>query len=278
MPRRGASVPVSCQSGDDRFGALPTSYGAAMPAPPPPPPSLVRPVVAGVASTFTYDRATPFAPGRRRVLRLQPTRDQAVRAPCTGRVTFAGATPGGTAVAVRCGRWTVAVTGLRVTIRGRGARVRAGGAIGRSSSAPIGLSLRPAGDVFGYVDPAPRLRAPVSDRRFTPLGPSPRSRSPLSSARAAASVGVRFPSPVAVASPVRTGAGATAGPRVEGVTTVPTSSVTPGLVWGGLGLAALGLPVGARRGRRRARVSTGRRIAAGGRTVGVPGTHGGGLR
>ncbi|MEV4423689.1 hypothetical protein AB0L40_27530, partial [Patulibacter sp. NPDC049589] len=120
------------------------------------PPPLVRPVEGPVASRFSYDRAAPFLPGRRRIVRFSSAAGARVAAPCAGRITHAGRVPGGRAVALRCGAWSVTLTGVAPgTARGR--RVSAGVTVARATG-PVGLGLRRAADAFGYVDPLPLLR------------------------------------------------------------------------------------------------------------------------
>jgi hypothetical protein len=207
------------------------------------PPPLVRPVPGAVVAPFTYVRADPFAAGRRRVLRLRATEGASVRAPCSGRVRFAGRTPrGGYAVAVRCGPWSATVTGVAVATRRAGARVAAGTPVGRADGRrSVGLGLRLARDPFGYVDPAPRLREPPGPGAFSPLGPAPRGRP---TAPRVAPGPHAAPDPRAV--PVPRGAPVPRGvplPRSEPV-------AVPATAWAGLALAALGLPAGVA-GRRR---------------------------
>jgi hypothetical protein len=134
-------------------------------------------VVAG----FTFERGRPFAAGARRGVDLRAAPGAVVRAPCTGRVSFAGRVPGrGTAVTVRCGSLAATVLGL-----GRAA-VRAGAPVVRGSRLGVAdgrgrvrLGARRRGDRQGYVDPLGLLgsavRAPpaVVGRRFGPPGARP---------------------------------------------------------------------------------------------------------
>ncbi|WP_022929522.1 peptidoglycan DD-metalloendopeptidase family protein [Patulibacter americanus] len=216
------------------------------------PPPLVRPVPGAVVAAFTYVRADPFAAGRRRVLRLRAARGTPVRAPCSGRVRFAGRTPGGDAVAVRCGAWSATLTGLGAVTRRSGARVTAGAPVARAGGGRgVGLGLRLARDPFGYVDPAPRLGEPADPGTFSPLGPAPRGRR-------AAPRSAPVPGP-AVAPRPALGPRPTLAPRpaptvrpTPGRVVVPDGGAValPTVAWAGLGLAALGLPVGLA-GRRR---------------------------
>ena len=63
-----------------------------------------RPVPGGATGRFAYSRARRFAAGERRGVDLRAVRGAPVRAPCSGRVSFAGRVPGfGLGVSVRCG-------------------------------------------------------------------------------------------------------------------------------------------------------------------------------
>jgi len=236
-----------------------------------------------VASRFTYDRAQPFLPGRRRIVRFRVPPGTAVRAPCRGPVSHAGRVPGGRGVTVRCGAWSVTLTGVDPrTVRGRrvgrGTTVAtAAAATGRAAPATaraqpadssVGLGVRLASDAFGYVDPLPLLRDPEPAEPFSPVGPAPRVR-PMAPAVAPAArrVPALRPAPAgpvpatapvpgpdalrpALRFPVTSTATATA--------TATAAPATPLLAWVGLAVAALGVPAGAvglrvrRRERRRA--------------------------
>lgn len=197
------------------------------------PPPLVRPVEGPVASRFSYDRSSPFRRGRRRVVRFSVLPGADVRAPCSGRVTHAGRVPGGRAVAVRCGPWSVTLTGVAAAGVSRGRRVAGGTTVGRASSRSVGLGLRRASDAFAYVDPLPLLREPAPARRFVPLGPAPRVRPPATA-----------PAPVRAVPRLRVPApGPVVAPTSRPVAVPPPA--TPLAAWLGLALAALGLPAGA---------------------------------
>lgn len=186
------------------------------------PPPLVRPVAGPVASRYAYDRAAPFRRGARRVVRFRVPAGSPVRAPCAGRVSHAGTTPGGPAVAVRCGAWSVTLTGTVPHGVRRGQPVDPGARVGRARTTTVGLGLRRAADPFGYVDPLPHVGDPAPARRFTPLGPPPRGapdRAPALSPRPA-------PAPA---------------PGIPPVAPRPSAPVA---AWVGLVVAALGLPAG----------------------------------
>ncbi|MSW50400.1 MAG: hypothetical protein F2817_05845, partial [Actinobacteria bacterium] len=158
------------------------------------PPPLLRPVEGPVVSRFSYGRAAPFRPGRRRIVRLSAPPGARVAAPCRGRVSHAGRVPGARAggVTVRCGPWSVTLTGVDPAVA-RGRSVRRGVTVARARAAPVGLGLRRTADAFGYVDPLPLLRAPSPARRYEPVGPAPRPRTP-----APVAAPVARPAPVAV--------------------------------------------------------------------------------
>jgi Peptidase family M23 len=175
-----------------------------------------------VAARFAYSPRHPFAAAQRRGIDVAAAPGATVRAPCGGRVSFAGPVPGGRGlgVTVRCGALVATHLGLgRVAVR-RGARVAAGsrlGAVGRTGR--LRLGARRAAERFGYVDPLALLR----DERppagpDVPLGPAPRRPRVPAPLRP-----VARPRPVAVA---RRGAG------------VPASA------WAGLVVLAAGVPLG----------------------------------
>ncbi|MDO9409228.1 hypothetical protein [Patulibacter sp.] len=205
------------------------------------PPPLLRPVEGPVVSRFSYDRATPFRSGRRRIVRFRVPPGAVVRAPCRGRVTHAGRVPGGGGVTLRCGGWSVTLTGVDAQAT-RGRRAARGTTIARAGASPVGLGLRRTADPFGYVDPLPLLRAPEPAEPFVPLGPAPRVR-PVA------------PVPAPAARPL----------PVPAVLRVPVAPGAPAPVsaWVGLGVAALGLPAGAVGLRVRRRRVRGRAVVAG---------------
>lgn len=224
----------------------------------------VRPVDGPVLRAFDVgpDR---FAAGQHRGVDLGAAPGARVLAACGGRVSFAGRVPGGgRTVSVRCGALVATYQHLgRVAVR-RGEVVMAGGAIGRSGRAlprphvHLGARVAATGEyrdplaLFGGVVPGPLAPVPVA-RRAPPGAPAPPRLRPLGPAPATR------PAPVALELPAsRRVASAPAG-AVQGL---------PRAAWLGLGLVALGLPLGgglvvARRRGRRARGT--RRPAAVGR-------------
>ncbi len=146
--------------------------------------SLLNPVEGVVVRGFAGG-PDPFAAGLRRGVVLRAAPGTAVRSPCGGRVTFAGRTPRGPAVTVRCGGRRVTVMPVAAAVR-RGLRVRRGAVIGRARG-NVRLSLRERG---AYLDPEPLLEAdappvglappPGARRPVTPrLAPPPGARRPL---------------------------------------------------------------------------------------------------
>lgn len=141
---------------------------------------------AAVVAPFHFDRAAPYAPAQRRGLDVRGRPGAAVLAPCSGRVTHAGAVPGGSpwgsGITVRCGALVATALGLAPTV-GRGAHVIAGMPVGRLGPAGIlRLGARRAGARQGYVDPAPLLAA-VPEPAAPPAGRRPRGAPPLAAAR-----------------------------------------------------------------------------------------------
>lgn len=276
MAGRGGPAPDARRSRGARPVAAASSYGRPMPAVDPPP-ALVRPVDGAVRSAFAYDRAAPFVRGSRRTITLAAAGGAVVVAPCRGRVGFVGRTPGRPStrmVAVRCGRWSVVVGRLRTTVVTTGVGVAAGRPVGSASGPVVTLSVRHAADAFGYVDPGPLLGR-RSPRPGAPVVPAPDRRAPRPAApRPAPAPGRPVPSPATPRPPVVAGrprGGPVAGgERVPvdvapgiAATPAPTATGRPGapvIVWGGLAVAALGLPAGGgllrRRRRRRARAAS----------------------
>jgi hypothetical protein len=122
--------------------------------------ALLTPVDGPVVRAFAGG-PDPFAAGLRRGVVLRSAPGAAVRAPCGGRLTFAGRTPRGSAVTLRCRGRRVTVMPVAATI-GRGTRVRRGAVVGRARG-DVRLSVREGG---AYVDPEPLLERPA-------LGPPP---------------------------------------------------------------------------------------------------------
>src|SRR3954452_20119074 len=120
-----------------------------------------RPVPGAVTVTgrFFYSRARPFAARARRGADLRAAPDAPVRAPCSGRVSFAGGVPGfGLGVSVRCGGLVAAVLRLSAIGARRGAVVLAGERVGTAGAVgAVRLGARRAGDRLGYRDPVALL-------------------------------------------------------------------------------------------------------------------------
>jgi len=203
----------------------------------------LRPVDGPVVRAFAVgpDR---FAAGQHRGADLGAAAGALVRAACGGRVSFAGRVPGGgRTVSVRCGALVATYQHLgRVAVR-RGQPLLPGaplGTVGRARPSPhVHLGARVAA-TGAYVDPltllggAPPAGVPVVPvagprSRPRPLGPSP----PRARVR---------PFAVPAAPPLVV-------PRAVGAQRLPWP------VWLGVGLVALGLPLGGGlvvlRGRRR---------------------------
>lgn len=124
-----------------------------------------------VSGAFAFDARTPFAAGARRGVRLAGDAGATVRAPCSGRVVFAGRLPRlGAGVSLRCGRLAATEFGLeRVRLR-RGASVIAGAPVGAlGPGGRLWLAARLAADRRGYRDPLALLGGDAGQ----PLGPAP---------------------------------------------------------------------------------------------------------
>ena len=226
----------------NRGSRLPRTYG-------PPVPTLAPPVHAPIVRPFSY-AGSPFAAGRHRGVDLGAPPGARVVAPCTGRVAYAGPSPGGGVVSLVCGGRRVTVLPVGQAWAARGRRVERGAPLGRAARGHGGLhlSVRAVGDRLAYVDPAPLLRA----RARGPLGPAPppgETRAPHAMPPAAAAADRTRVAPSAAAS--RGGTRAT---------------VAPWPAWLGATLATLAAAGGARIRWRRpgsnpARARTARRAA-----------------
>jgi hypothetical protein len=196
---------------------------------------------ADVVGAFSFERAAPYAAGRRRGIDLRGVPGARVVAACAGTVTYAGRVPGwGRGVSLRCGGLVATELGLVSASVARGARLWPGATVGRL--APRGLlrlGARWAGVRQGYVDPLGLLSR---GERFAPPmvaprgGPAVRPRSgalPPAHGRAVTAV-----APAATAHPV--------------AATAPHAAVLPWPAWAGLALLAAGAGGGgaARRHRR----------------------------
>jgi Peptidase family M23 len=128
------------------------------------------PTVAGVRG-FDFDARTPFAGGARRGVRLSGEPGETVRAPCSGRVAFAGRVPRlGSGVSLGCGRLVATAFGLRRLQVRRGGVVIAGTPIGTlGSRGRLWLGARARSARWGYRDPLAQIGG-AADR---PLGPAP---------------------------------------------------------------------------------------------------------
>ena len=195
----------------------------------------LRPVDGPVLRPFAVgpDR---FAAGQHRGADLGAPAGARVRAACGGRVSFAGRVPGGgRTVSVRCGALVATYQHLGDVAVRRGQRLLPGapiGTVGRARPSPhVHLGARDAA-TGAYVDP------------LTLLGGAPLAPVPAAAGRCARGAGrcrsVR---------PRRGGAGAPVrGPgrarRSAGAARRSSRDRLPWPVWLGVGLVALGLPLG----------------------------------
>jgi hypothetical protein len=163
-----------------------------------------RPPLPAVAVVhgFDFDARTPFAPGVRRGVRLAGEPGQTVRAPCSGRVVFAGRVPRlGSGVSLRCGRLAATEFGLEQVRLRRGGVVIAGAPVGRlGARGRLWLGARVVSGRWGYRDPLALIGGPGD----APLGPAPlplrlRIRRPDAVPPARAPVGTAAASPLPLA-------------------------------------------------------------------------------
>src|SRR3954447_4246755 len=213
------------------------------------------PVEGAVVGRFAYARSAPFTAGARRGIDIAAAPGAAVRSACRGRVSFAGAVPGGRGlgVTVRCGALVATHLGLARLVVRRGRRVAAGTRLGAAGPAgTIRLGARRSDDRFGYVDPlallrgdgppdGPAMPGPASRRGPRPSArPAPLGRAPLR--RAPASPPARVPhAPVTIA------------PRPRPAAHDGRGAAIPAGAWAGLIVLAARVPLGGRVRRRRTR-------------------------
>jgi Peptidase family M23 len=235
------------------------------------------PVRGAVVGRFAYTRGHAFAAGARRGLDIAAAPGSRVRSACSGRVTFAGAVPGGRGlgVTVRCGALAATHLGLgRVGVR-RGARVAAGAPLGVLGPAGrLRLGARRAADRFAYVDPLRLLRA--DDPPDAPPAPGPGRRvAPRVSAPSPRVPGVvplgRAPHAdrlARVRAPRAAGSSVAVAPRPRAAAGARHDSAIPAGAWAGLVVLAAGVPLGGlvqRRRRRARRAATSVQATAAGR-------------
>jgi hypothetical protein len=192
----------------------------------------LRPVDGPVVRPFAVgpDR---FAAGQHRGADLGAAAGSRVRAACGGRVSFAGRVPGGgRTVSVRCGALVATYQHLGRMVVSRGQPLLPGaeiGTVGRARPSPhLHLGARDAA-TGAYVDP------------LTLFGDAPTGVPPLPLARP--SRPPRMPlGPAPPRAPVRPFAVPVS--RPVGAPGVIGSDRLPWPVWLGVGLVALGLPLG----------------------------------
>ncbi len=216
------------------------------------------PVDGPIVGRFRVGR-DPFAAGQRRGIDLAAAPGATVRAPCGGRVAFAGRLPErGGAVSLRCGATTATVLGLEALGIRAGDVVRRGDRLG--DAGPTGrlrLGARWTARRFGYRDPMTLLGRAVGRTGPAPLGFVRRrpARGPRGPVAPVAPTAVQAPE--AVPTFVRGDARRPARRLVPQAVPAPPHPTVPLAAWLGLGLLAATLPAGAwrvrARGGRRAR-------------------------
>ena len=136
-----------------------------------------RPPVSGAVARGFDPGAHPFEAGRHRGVDLAAPPGSTVRAPCAGRVAFAGAVgTNGRVVTLRCGPWRVTHLPLGTITARPGATVEPGTRIGTVAASPehrgLHLGVRREGERFGYADPLRFLA--TRPTHPPPLGPAPK--------------------------------------------------------------------------------------------------------
>ncbi len=122
-----------------------------------------HPLLVGV---YGFDSRTPYAAGMRRSIHIRPAAGNTVRAPCPGRVRFAGHLPlSALGVTISCGALRATLVGLQAIDVQPGRVVAAGAILGRvARDSELGLSARIAGSRNGYRDPLALLEPQVRNR------------------------------------------------------------------------------------------------------------------
>src|SRR5438105_4112373 len=171
-----------------------------------------------VLSTFSFDRAPPYAAGQRRGIDIGADPGAGVVAPAGGTISFAGSVPGsGRSVTIQTADgYSVTLTQLGSIGAMKGTSVAEGAQLGSvGSNASMHLGIRITADAQGYLDPLsflpPRVAAPILAVPDPAAGPAP---APAPSADVAS--GPADVQPVA---------GATAEPPAAEATPTPVTSV-----------------------------------------------------
>jgi Peptidase family M23 len=200
------------------------------------------PVPGPVVARF-HRVADPYAAGQRRGIDLAAVPGERVRAPCGGRVAFAGRLPGGRrGVSLRCGALTATVLGLRDLAVRAGSALDAGAPLGTAGGV-VRLGARRTAQRHGYVDPETLLRVSGPAGPPPPVGPAARRRQPPGPLPGGAAV----PAPLAARAPRILPAAAVPGMEATASPAAAASSSAPLLAWCGLALVAVALPTGALR-------------------------------
>jgi murein DD-endopeptidase MepM/ murein hydrolase activator NlpD len=153
------------------------------------------PVRGEVITPFVLG-ADRFAPGQHRGIDVAARAGAEVRAPCTGRVRFAGRLPGrGRGVTIACGRLLATITELGAASVARGDTAIAGTPIGTAAASHVQLGARRAGEPHGYLDPRALLAGDggASPRVVPPLGRPPEGPRPAAAWAGLALLGAGAP-------------------------------------------------------------------------------------
>jgi Peptidase family M23 len=234
---------------------------------PPVPGALMRPFDPG---------SHPFESGRHRGIDLAARPGTTVRAPCAGRVAFAGLVgTSGRVVTLRCGVWRVTHMPLASIAVRTGATVREGAPLGTVAAsrehAGLHLGVRRDGTRFGYADPlrflapehpppSPLGRAPRPPRSAVPPPRHTARPRPVAAPRPVAPPGpIVAPRPVAAPRPIAPPA-PVAAPAPAGSNRGLRPPFAPWPAWLGLALVLAGAGL---RLRARPRTARGRVPAAG---------------
>jgi hypothetical protein len=109
--------------------------------------ALQPPVEAPIVRHFDY-RGSPFAAGLHRGVDFATRAGEVVRAPCSGRVAWAGAS----GLTLLCDGRRVTLLPVAPRVQG-GSLVAAGATVGAARGEPLHLGVRRPKDPFGYLDP-----------------------------------------------------------------------------------------------------------------------------
>jgi hypothetical protein len=150
------------------------------PAPAAARPHWLRPVGGEILRGYSFSAADRFARGWHRGVTFAAPAGADVRAPCGGRVSWAGAVgSAGTGLTIECGRLNATLTQLTAALVRRGDVAAPGQVVGRASG-EVQLGARVRTEPVGYLDPMAFIRGPRGPILGPAPSPEPTRRTPMS--------------------------------------------------------------------------------------------------